>query len=480
VTNSTISNVNAPGSSGYGIYSYNGSGNLFTGLTATGRSRGVYLSYESNTTVSGCTLTDSSTYGIEAYGQENVFVDNDVSRSSLMGIKGTGADLVVRGNVSVDSGYGVFLIGPSDGSIIAANTLTGSAPNAGLYLRDHTSVEVKENTITGGSSDGVVLLNSPAARVYHNNIYSNAGYQVTSDVPIEVSYGNEGNFWGRVCETQDSELFVPLVDSNAYDVADSNPYGSADAWKNELDPGCGPPPAGWIVGEVWDDVSPVTGVTMTLEDSGGTPLIETYTDGFGDYSFVDLEPGIYNVSMIVPIGYAPVSPTQQEAIVDPDAGTQVDFDLERLVAAADTRSKGYWKHQAKVHVKGRGNAHETAEALLDYLADIQYQYDVFDDVVGLEGILAVLEPPKPATMSERAEEHLMAMMMNLASLRIATYTEVSEDDTCGEAIDHIIGVLGEAGSAKAELEAAKDLAEDINNGLTPLDPERIPEPEEPL
>jgi hypothetical protein len=231
---------------------------------------------------------------------------------------------------------------------------------------------------------------------------------------------------------------------------------------------------------VWDEAMPVSGVTMTLEDSGQTPLYETATNSYGEYGFDELEPGIYFVSLIVPIGYAPASPTQQEAIVNSDEETRADFTLERLVVQVDTRGMGFWKHQAKVHVKGRGQAGETAEALLGCLEDIQAQYDVFDDVVGLEGLLHALEPPKPATMRERAEQHLMALMLNVASLRIATYTEVSVDDTCGEAIDLIIAILDEAGSAKDDLEAAKDLAEDINEGQIPLDPERIPEPVEEI
>ena len=83
-------------------------------------------------------------------------------------------------------------------------------------------------------------------------------------------------------------------------------------------------------------------------------------------------------------------------------------------------------------------------------------------------------------MREIAEQELMALLLNLTSLKIATYTEVSADDTCGEAIDYILGVLGEAGSDKVDLEAAKHLAQDINNGLIPLDPERVPEPVEEI
>jgi parallel beta-helix repeat protein len=363
--------------------------------------------------------------------------------------------------------------------VIADNSISLSTAYAGIYLSNQPDVEVRGNTITGGWAEGLLVASSSDCRVYHNNIYGNAGLQVSSDVPIELSYGNEGNYWGRHCDDDPFVgLFVAGEDSNASDVVDSFAYGAEDAWLRQIDPGCGPPPPGWIAGEVWDGVSPVTGVAMTLEDSGQTPLTDTLTDYYGEYGFEELEPGIYFVSMIVPIGYAPDSPIQQEAIVNSEEETQVDFTLERLVVQVDTRGMGFWKHQAKVHVKGKGHAHETEEALLGYLEDIQSQYDVFDDVVGVEELLEVLEPPNPATIQERAEQHLMSLMLNLASLRIATYTEVSEDDTCGEAISHIIEVLGEAGSAKQELEAARDLAEDINNGLIPLDPERISEPEE--
>ena len=87
----------------------------------------------------------------------------------------------------------------------------------------------------------------------------------------------------------------------------------------------------------------------------------------------------------------------------------------------------------------------------------------------------ILDPPKPPTMKELATRKLISLTFNLASLKIATYTEVSSDDTCGEAIDYIISVLNDPTSTKNDLEKVKDIAENINAGQIPLDPAQIPE-----
>jgi parallel beta-helix repeat protein len=484
VENATVTNIDASGSGavGYGIRLANTSNNLITNNVVHGRHMGIYMTGTDNhNTISDNDLSGNN-YGIaDGYSwnrPNNAYTNNDVSASNTWGISlSYGENALIRGNESAGSASGIRLL-HGMGSVVTDNAVT-SGTSHGLVLQNESAAEVTGNHVSGMGGDGLRLKSSADARIYHNDIYGNVGYQVDSDLPIELSYGNEGNYWGRSCPPDEPfELFIAQQDSNAVDVIDSFPYGAESGWEQEIDPGCGPPPTGAILGEVWDDVGPVSGVTITLEDSGQTPMAETVTDGYGNYAFGDLEPGIYYVSLIVPIGYVSVSPTHSEAIVDSGGETPADFTVERLVVEVNTRSKGYWKHQAKANLTGRGHADESAHVLLDYLTQIHKQYDVFDNVVGLEGMLGVLEPPKPPTMSERAEAHLMTLLLNVTSLKIATYTEVSTDDDCGEAIDRIIAVLDGTGSVKGDLEAVKDLAEDVNNGLLPLEPGRIPEPEE--
>ncbi len=78
-------------------------------------------------------------------------------------------------------------------------------------------------------------------------------------------------------------------------------------------------------------------------------------------------------------------------------------------------------------------------------------------------------------MREKAEQQMMSLLPNLPSLRVATYTVVSYDDTCAEGIAYLLSIFADPGSDTTLLEYAKDLAEDLNTGVF-LDPERIPEP----
>jgi parallel beta-helix repeat protein len=100
----------------------------------------------------------------------------------------------------------------------------------GVHLVGQTDVEVMDNLIVNGSGDGIVLDSSSTTRIYHNNIFGNAGYQVTSDISVELSYGNEGNYWGRNCP---DVLFIAGTDSNTEDVVDSYPFGIQDDWDNQ-------------------------------------------------------------------------------------------------------------------------------------------------------------------------------------------------------------------------------------------------------
>jgi hypothetical protein len=227
---------------------------------------------------------------------------------------------------------------------------------------------------------------------------------------------------------------------------------------------------------VTDGTSGVGAVNITLTDSGNILQAQVSTASDGTYCFEEVEPGFYTVTMIVPIGYVADSFSEvDDVIVNSNDETAVDFVLQRLVSEVDTRSMGFWKHQVKANLTGKGNAHESQNSLLEYLNEVHASYDILDEVEGLEGMETVLDPPKPPTMRERAEQQLMTLLPNLTSFRIATYTDVSLDDTCGEAIEFILALLDNPASAKGELEFAKDVAADINDGLIPVDPERIPE-----
>ena len=255
-------------------------------------------------------------------------------------------------------------------SVIAGNTITNTSPYAGIYINQQSDIEIRENSVTGGAHDGLVLLSANGGKIYHNNIYGNAGWQVNSD-QSELSFLRQRRqLLGSALRRRPLRRAVRsrrgLQRGGRHRLVCVR---RRERLEQEIDPGCGPPPPGWIAGEVWDDAGPVAAVRIGLEDSGETPINETVTDIYGDYGFEELEPGIYFVSLIVPIGYAPDSETHVEAIVNSGEETWIDFTLERLVVEVDTRAMGYWKHQAKAHVTGRGQTDESVDPRVGYLDD---------------------------------------------------------------------------------------------------------------
>ncbi|MBT8438379.1 MAG: right-handed parallel beta-helix repeat-containing protein, partial [Gammaproteobacteria bacterium] len=293
LTNSTVTGINASGTlgTGTGIGMYYTSDNLFTGNVVHGRASGMQLSGEEERNTISANDFSNNNSGIRDYSHslqktDNVIVDNDVSASSYRGISlANHFGSLVRGNTIANSTSAIVLYRGSENQVIG--NLISSSQHAGLKAESESGLLINGNSVNAGQSEGLMLIDSAYARIYHNNIHDNTGYQVYSDQPIELSYGNEGNYWGRICEPDDI-LFIAGTDSNELDVLDSFPYASADAWLEELDPGCTPPPLALVNGTVTDNYGGVPGTTIGLSDAGGL-LTDYVTDAYGSYEFPELE-----------------------------------------------------------------------------------------------------------------------------------------------------------------------------------------------
>jgi hypothetical protein len=134
----------------------------------------------------------------------------------------------------------------------------------------------------------------------------------------------------------------------------------------------------------------------------------------------------------------------------------------------DPRSAGFWKHQARVMISGRGRAHESEAALMEYLQGIRAIHDLFDDVRSITDLHGVLEPPAPPSMRQRGRRQLMALLLNLTSGRLSPFLQTSEGESVVEAVDRIVETIGDPSAGTEEIEMAKDLAEAINEGAVSL------------
>ena len=150
--------------------------------------------------------------------------------------------------------------------------------------------------------------------------------------------------------------------------------------------------------------------------------------------------------------------------------------IDRKDIMVEARSSGYWKHQVKSLISGRGKTHETEEALLNYLGDIKTFWSYFDLLEeSLSGLQSVLDLPKKPSMKQKAEKELVSLLLNVASEKLATFTDISSDDNTGDAIDYIIYVLENTSSTDENIEQVKDIAETLNHGDIPIDASLVPE-----
>ena len=96
---------------------------------------------------------------------------------------------------------------------------------AGFHVQEARDTIMTQNVVTRMKGDGIFLQDADSTKVFQNDIFQNEGFQVSSDLPAELSVG-VGNFWGRNCGEgpNGAPLFQPGVDSNALDVVDSFPF----------------------------------------------------------------------------------------------------------------------------------------------------------------------------------------------------------------------------------------------------------------
>ncbi len=169
-------------------------------------------------------------YGVYVTG-DNVTVMNCITNGynglGEAGIYSDGSSGTIDSNTLENNFYGMAAYSGFSG-LINNNTADNNSRD-GIYWGTSGITNITNNTIINSGQYGLNL-GSANARVWHNNIYNNTGYNVFSGTAgLELSYNSQGNYWGRtVCP-----LFVSGTDSfpRTPPVLDSYPYSSADSWK---------------------------------------------------------------------------------------------------------------------------------------------------------------------------------------------------------------------------------------------------------
>ena len=229
------------------------------------------------------------------------------------------------------------------------------------------------------------------------------------------------------------------------------------------------------------------GVTVDLDLdplNPGADMLITATDASGAYSFsgirwstVDAE-----VTVVVPLGYEAVTPADGHALVSLEADANLDFSLGCLTPDGEARSIGYWKHQANVYLKNKGNAQESEadmettfpNAVFNHFYENQLNsievagVTYMDDGSGgnipldLAAIHATLSVKGNAGMIAKAKQQYLAFLLNIASGKLQTTSVISDDGgTASQALQQVADYINDGDSSNDE--TAKDICDVINN-----------------
>jgi hypothetical protein len=235
------------------------------------------------------------------------------------------------------------------------------------------------------------------------------------------------------------------------------------------------PRNGVIQGQVLDcNGLPIEGVTVDLFQNDNL-ILSVLTNSFGNYVFGAVGPGSYTVNVVTPIGFT----IEEELPNSCRDGSSLDFALDCQTTEYDPRTIGFWKHQANVHITGKGKAQVTKTQLVSYLDAI---YDHFAQNP-VHPVLVYTLPPATtaltklntaqdiltvsggASMELRARQQLMALLLNVASLKLGQSLVISPDgSTVNQAITYAWDLIADGDPANDE--TAKTIADELNNGHT--------------
>lgn len=234
---------------------------------------------------------------------------------------------------------------------------------------------------------------------------------------------------------------------------------------------------GSISGIVSDFLGGVFGVTVDLFDSIGTLIQSTHTDTSGFFEFNSVEAGHYTTSIVAPLGFVADFESRQ-VTVTMNADSVVNFELRRLEIIPSQKGLGYWKHQVNVHLSGIGRAQENLTDMLSYmnLISTHFNSNLTNPIVifevsqpatqtdSLEALQDLLTVSVGSNMNDRAKQQLIALMLNVVSLKLHQTTPISEDSTTvSQAITYCNQLITDSDPSNDEI--AKDIADQINNGI---------------
>jgi hypothetical protein len=384
---------------------------------------------------------------------------------------GTGGTIAPDGAVAVGCGADqAFTIAPATGYRIADVIVDGQSvgavtgytfPSTGVNHTIEAVFALLSYTVTASAGPGGAISPDGATAVNHGDdlsytITPGAGYAV-ADVLVD------GSSIGAVAAYTFSDVEATHTIAVTF-VQDS-------------------PAEVTVHGVVTSDCGgALAGVTVDLLDAIGG-FHTTATDGDGAYRFEGIpysnQTGAGEVSIVIPLGYEAVTPGPAGEALTLDQDRQVNFLVACLDPTGAPRGIGYWKHNANVFLSGRGSAQESSVNM-----STNYPQAVFNHFhenalngIAVAGVTYIGAPPRPidlatigatltvsrgGTSLDRARQHYLALLLNVASGKLFTASVVSQDGaTVSQVLQFIADLILDGNAANDDL--AANLGETVNN-----------------
>ncbi|MEK7309664.1 MAG: DUF2341 domain-containing protein [Planctomycetota bacterium] len=271
--------------SGYGIYLANYNTVTITRCTVQNFTGGIKLQYSNGNLLTGNIVQANSYFGIYLWpsANSNRVIRNQVT-SNGYGIADSSSYNIIADNTANLNGVGIETWGSLFPTLTNNNVISNSTGFNIGRIGSGSNVSMSGNTASLNTAVGINLYyNSGPCYIYHNNIYSNA-LNVYSTNAIQLSFNNEGNWWGKNWAPgfyRPGEVGLPYYDSNSRDIWDPNPYLVKDGWLWGYAPGQA---VADIIPPVITNLSPADGaITTSLRPIISAEYYDLPTAEWGNY-----------------------------------------------------------------------------------------------------------------------------------------------------------------------------------------------------
>jgi len=429
----------------------------------------------------------------DTYTKEDVFIfidlfDEDLSKWSISH-SGSGSSANIAGGVLTMTGIPdsyIQMRGNAEAGIGTLMEVYAQHPDAGLSpgsIEGNTAAEIGYKMPDMGWTDVMRIMDWPDLQKYciqATDAGNNSGY-----IPTGVDFDTDWHMY-RIYRTDagtaefqvDNNLFeglaaeyIPTVGMYPWLMAYSRNTASQSVFNvdwvrvrnwcgNEAECvlGAAEQPFSDIFGTVTESGMGLLNVEVALLDSDNNPYGITYTDPSGAYLFDDVPAGSYDVVMMVPLGYEPVSSASQEVVLA-GADAEVNFEVTEAPDAGKLKNFWEWKRIFYYHRIG-GKYSDLADvsiAEIEMYAEALFEhfYDRGDGyAIQMETITFMGDPPRPMTFHELSDlflapyendciykinRSLRSVLLNIVSGRLKQNDVVSEDGaTASQALTYLV------------------------------------------